>query len=160
MKRYNPADHYWRRKNGTVFSSRHNLEMPETDERYRAFLAEGGIPARYPRNQDNEESIAELDALLAPYGLRASPVTPREARKDAYIVEIDAIKEEAEHYHAEAYAWGLRGDADKRRQAQEQADRLFLSYLTKKEEIRQRFMAPLKIAILPSDEEGRSGSVL
>ena len=84
---YTPHDHYWRHENGTVYGSARGGECPPDDAVYQAWLAAGGLPTQYPRNEHGEESRAELAAVLAPYGLCVHPLTFQEAQD----VKLDAI---------------------------------------------------------------------
>lgn len=136
---YNPYDHYWRRSEGTVFSSRRQEEVSEKDPEYVAWLNDGQLPTAYPKDRHGHESIEELDKVLAPYGLAASTATMEETRRTAYAAEVDGIKESAENYNAEAYAWRLVGNEQQADRAQKRADECYRAYLEVKESIRKRY---------------------
>lgn len=85
---YDPFDHYWLRANGQLYSSARNIEVGDDDADYQAWLAVGNQPTMYPNDSTGVESIEELDKVLKPYGLRASPLTEEDLREAA---EVEAV---------------------------------------------------------------------
>lgn len=136
---YDPLNHYWkRREGGSVFSSLRGLEVPETDADYRQWLAEGNIPTLYP-TKNGVESVTALDEVLAPYDLRASPMTAEEQRRAAYVVEADPLFDEAQFYQTEADGHKALGNNKQAAEAEAKALEFKKQYAQKKEEIRERF---------------------
>lgn len=69
---YSPSDWYWLKADGTLFSSARIAIVPATDEAYLEWLATGNLPTPYPRDESDQESEAELQTVLDPYGLHAT----------------------------------------------------------------------------------------
>jgi hypothetical protein len=88
--RYDPLNWYWRKADGTIYSSAAQGVVSDTDPAYVAFLAGGSHPTPYPRDTAGQESEAELAAVLAPYGLYVSAAAARRAEILARLAEIDA----------------------------------------------------------------------
>ena len=87
---YDPYNWYWRKTDGTIFSSALQGVVSDADPDYVAFLAGGDHPTPYPKDTDGQESEAELAAVLAPYGLYVSAAAARRAEILARLAEIDA----------------------------------------------------------------------
>lgn len=66
---FNPADHYWRNDEGSIFSSRAMKTVSDTDAGYLDWLESGGIVTVWPRDDDGVQTDDALQAVLAPYGL-------------------------------------------------------------------------------------------
>jgi hypothetical protein len=66
---FNPADHYWRDDEGSIFSSRAMKVVSSADEEYCGWLANGGVVTVWPRDDNDEQTDNALQAVLAPYGL-------------------------------------------------------------------------------------------
>lgn len=77
---YNARDHYWIRKDGSLYSSARQCDCAPNDANYAAWCKSGGVATRYPLDSEGNESAAELAAVLAVYGLRLYPPTLREAQ--------------------------------------------------------------------------------
>lgn len=77
-----PGDWYWRKKDGSVYSSARDVEVSGDDELFRAWLDGGGRPTPYPRDAAGNESWAELMKVLAPYGLGVPNFNAYEKRGD------------------------------------------------------------------------------
>lgn len=71
MRDFDPGDWYWKADDGRVFASARREIVDEEDEVYLAWAAHGGHPTRWPLDDDEEQSIAALQAVLQPYGLWA-----------------------------------------------------------------------------------------
>lgn len=67
-----PQDWYWQRASGALFSSARIAEVSATDEAYVEWVERGFVPTPYPKDAEGSESVAELEAVLSPYGLHAS----------------------------------------------------------------------------------------
>lgn len=135
--------HYWARANGMIYSSERNMEVPADDEEYQAWLAAGGLPTAYPKDKNGNESVAELDAVLAPYDLRASSTTAEEQRRLAFEIEADPLLDRGLSYREEAAAWRRAGVLERATEADEWSNNAFDAYLKAKEKIRARF--PLEV---------------
>ena len=75
---YNPFDWYWRKKDGTVFSSRREREFPADDPEYQDWLAKGHTPKQYPVDNYGKENRDWMLAILEPWSLRIYPLTEAE----------------------------------------------------------------------------------
>lgn len=67
-----PSDWYWRRQDGTLFSSNRIAVVPEDDDAFLEWSADGRVPSPYPKDEDGKDSEAELQAVLTPYNLSAT----------------------------------------------------------------------------------------
>lgn len=72
---YNARDHYWIRKDGSLYSSARQCDCAPNDANYAAWCKSGGVATRYPLDSEGNESAAELAAVLAVYGLSMYPAT-------------------------------------------------------------------------------------
>jgi hypothetical protein len=72
VKPYDPSDWYWLKADGRLFSSARIAIVPATDETYLEWVATDGVPTPYPVDTEGNESTAELQAVLDPYGLHAT----------------------------------------------------------------------------------------
>lgn len=72
---YNARDHYWIRKDGSLYSSARQCDCATNDANYAAWCKSGGVATRYPLDSEGNESAAELAAVLAVYGLPMYPAT-------------------------------------------------------------------------------------
>jgi hypothetical protein len=91
MITYTPHNWYWRKADGTIFSSAAQGVVPADDPAYVAFQAAGGTPTPYPKDESGQESEAELAAVLAPYGLHVSQDA---ARREEIRARFDKIDQE------------------------------------------------------------------
>lgn len=66
---YNPVDWYWLMESGDVYSSARQVTCPPTDQEFMDWLAQGGQPSPYPRDEAGNESEAELATVLSVYGI-------------------------------------------------------------------------------------------
>lgn len=69
---YDPRAWYWIRRDGSVFSSERIATVAPGDAEYVAFLAAGKHPTKYPEDEHDNESVAELQAAIGPRGGFAS----------------------------------------------------------------------------------------
>ena len=81
---YDPTNWFWSRADGTVYSSAAQADLPADDAGYLAWRDAGGVATQYPCDDSGVESVVELAAVLAMYGLRAYPLTPEETRAAAF----------------------------------------------------------------------------
>lgn len=88
-KQFNAADWYWRKADGTLFSSKRIATVPATDAAFVAWSADGTMPTAFPRDTAGQESLAELQAVLARDGMSASLEAYAAARR--YAVETAGI---------------------------------------------------------------------
>lgn len=130
--------HYWTRANGMVYASERNIEISADDEEYQAWLVAGGLPTAYPKDKNGNENVAELDAVLAPYGLRASQLSAEEQRRAAYEKEADPLFEEAQFYQTEADGHKALGNNEQAAEAEAKALEFKKQYAQKKKDIRER----------------------
>jgi hypothetical protein len=79
---YNPFDWYWKKRDGTVFSSRRERELPADDPEYQAWLAKGHVPETYPVDTYGKENRDWMLALLKPWGLQIYPLTEAEEAEE------------------------------------------------------------------------------
>ena len=77
---YNARDHYWIRKDGSLYSSARQCDCAPNDANYAAWCKSGGVATRYPLDSEGNESAAELAAVLAVYGLSMYPATLVDAK--------------------------------------------------------------------------------
>ena len=82
MFEYDPYHHYWLKASGRVYGSAGDREVEADDHGYRAWLAAGGQPTPYPKDERGEESFDELMKVLRPYGL---------GRANYLRAELDAL---------------------------------------------------------------------
>jgi hypothetical protein len=90
MYNYTPQNWFWRKADGTIFSSAAQGIVPDDTPAYVAFLAGGAVPTPYPKDEAGEESEAELVAVLRPYGLHVSQGAARREEILTRLAEIDA----------------------------------------------------------------------
>jgi hypothetical protein len=90
MNTYIPQNWFWRKTDGTIFSSAAQGFVPEDAPAYVAFLAAGSVPTPYPKDESGQESEAELAAVLRPYGLHVSQSAAKREEILARLAEIDA----------------------------------------------------------------------
>ena len=69
MPEYDPHHHYWLKASGRVYGSAADLETDGDDPAYQAWLAAGGRPTPYPKDENGTECFDELMSVLKPYGL-------------------------------------------------------------------------------------------
>ncbi|MGU3539966.1 hypothetical protein [Methylobacterium sp. A54F] len=96
FKSIDPVDHYWQRDNGDLFGSARATIVRDTDPDFLAWQERDevtggtGRPSIWPRDPITAaQTMAGLQAVLAPFGLFAS----LETRKAALKAEIDASAE-------------------------------------------------------------------
>lgn len=75
-KDYNPFDWYWRSANGRVFSSARGMVVPADDTVFSTWMEDGTQPTVWPRDDADQQTNAELYAVLAPYGVKIDGYTP------------------------------------------------------------------------------------
>ncbi|MEY9364775.1 hypothetical protein ABH994_007496 [Bradyrhizobium yuanmingense] len=63
---YNPYDWYWRAEDGRIFASARQQIVDETDPDFVAF-SEFAAPTPWPRDDDGNQTLAELQRVLFPY---------------------------------------------------------------------------------------------
>lgn len=63
---YNPHDWYWRADDGRVFASARQQIVAEDDPDYLAFK-ELAAPTIWPRDEDGNQTLVELQRVLFPY---------------------------------------------------------------------------------------------
>lgn len=74
--RYDPHCWYWVDESGRIWSSARSLAITPSDSDYKMWVASGGVPTLWPRDETGQQTDEALDAVLAPYGLRCSPPDP------------------------------------------------------------------------------------
>jgi hypothetical protein len=65
----NLSQWYWLADDGRVFSAERAIVVTDEDALYLAFLAEGHIPAGWPRDVSGNQTDLSLQVALAPFGL-------------------------------------------------------------------------------------------
>lgn len=69
---YTPADWYWRRSDGKLFSSARIAVVNANDPDFVAWSAPGRVPTPWPRDETGVEQVSELQDVLGKHGLFAS----------------------------------------------------------------------------------------
>jgi hypothetical protein len=69
MTFYNPYNWYWLADDGRVCASARSIVTTENDSDYKAWVAAGGIPTPWPRDEEDEQTIAEMQRVLYPYNI-------------------------------------------------------------------------------------------
>lgn len=69
MSKYNPHDWYWKDDGGKIFSSAAEALVSDTDPKFKAWLARGLQPTRWPVDDTGTQTAAALDEVLAAHGL-------------------------------------------------------------------------------------------
>lgn len=69
MLRYNPYNWYWKDAAGRLFSSAARAVLHDDDAAYVEWLAGGGLPTPWPRDDQGEQTPRALDSVLAPYSI-------------------------------------------------------------------------------------------
>ena len=111
MPEYDPYHHYWLKDSGRVYGSAADLETGGDDPAYQAWLAAGGRPTPYPKDENDAESYDELMAVLRPYGL---------GRVNRLKLELEAL-DAASVRPLRALADGSAGTGDRARLAEIEA---------------------------------------
>jgi hypothetical protein len=111
MKDYDPKNWFWKKQDGKIYSSTAQGFVAVNDSAYVAFLASGGTPTPYPKDEAGQESEAELAAVLKPYGLHVSQAAARRVEILARLAEIDAAS--IRPLRAVADGTAEKADADK-----------------------------------------------
>lgn len=138
---FNPADHYWVRQDGRIYSSGRQEYVSDLCGEYEEWLSAGGIATPFPLDADGEESEDVLRVGLAKLGFAMfrNDEKPSERRERAYMSEVDAIREKVLSYQVEADGWILLGDAEKATAAVEKSESALREYVMGKERIRSRY---------------------
>lgn len=71
-KQYDARDWYWRREDGSLFSSARIESVADSDPDFLAWAEDGTPVSQYPRDEAGNESVAELQRVLDAYDLHAS----------------------------------------------------------------------------------------
>ncbi|NGO64184.1 DUF4376 domain-containing protein [Rhizobium daejeonense] len=66
---FDPANWYWIREDGALYSSASRAFVAANDTDYVLWLRTGAMPTPYPRDASGAESEAELAEVLRPYGV-------------------------------------------------------------------------------------------
>lgn len=71
ITKFDPANWYWKGGDGRVWGSarRGYVTSLDADAAYATFLAAGFSPTAWPKDPDGNEGAAELQAVLAQYGV-------------------------------------------------------------------------------------------
>jgi hypothetical protein len=93
MRIYNPIDWYWKSDDGRVFSSARQALISEADGGFKAFMASGGKPTRWPVDDEGRQTDAALQNVLTPYGLKVDPSAPVQKRQFSFLEFIDLFTE-------------------------------------------------------------------
>lgn len=97
---YTPADWYWAREDGAVWSSaKGDYIAPAGDTAYLEWTARGNRPTTWPRDDDGAQTDAALHEVLSPHGLGIG----LHAARDAALAEVMAHLE-AKSFRARATA--------------------------------------------------------
>jgi hypothetical protein len=63
---YDPYVWYWLADDGRIFSGKVEALVPDTDSDYQTFLL-GNVPTPWPRDDEGNQTLAELQRVLFPY---------------------------------------------------------------------------------------------
>ena len=74
MLAYNPNAWFWCADDGRVYSSASRSIVPADHEAFLAWVALGGVPTVWPRDDDGEQTEASLEPVLAAAGKQNAPV--------------------------------------------------------------------------------------
>jgi hypothetical protein len=91
----NPYDHYWRKKDGSVYSSRREREFPADDPEYLAWLVKENRPYEYPVDTYGKENRDWMLQILKPFGLRIYPLTEAEEYDEKILRQTRLVAVEA-----------------------------------------------------------------
>lgn len=69
---FNPADWYWIKEDGAIYSSASQAFVEADDAAFVAWRSAGATPTPYPRDTAGNESEAALQDVLSPYGIYLS----------------------------------------------------------------------------------------
>jgi len=69
MLHYDPLNWYWLASDGRLYSSAAGALIEDDDPAHLAWRAAGGHPTAWPADEDGDETVAALQAVLSPYGL-------------------------------------------------------------------------------------------
>lgn len=69
MADYDPFNWFWKAEDGRIYSSARQHVVGSDDLSYVEFLDNGGTPTVWPRNDDGEQTITAMLAVVEPYGL-------------------------------------------------------------------------------------------
>lgn len=89
--KYTPENWYWLKQNKQVYGSARMLEVQAADASYQSWLAEGNQPTPYPKDENGNESEAELAAVLAAFGLFVGSAEKNKAEIAAARVRRDEL---------------------------------------------------------------------
>ena len=67
MASYNPLDWYWLADDSRVFASARQAVVTDSDADYMAWLDAGNSPTPWPRDEAGEQTLAEMQRVMAPY---------------------------------------------------------------------------------------------
>lgn len=87
---FNPHNWHWLADDGRIFSSARGDLVSKNDSSFKEWKDAGGVPTRWPTDDEGEQTEASLHAVIQPYGLFVGLA----AYKDAAIRRIN---EAAEH---------------------------------------------------------------
>jgi hypothetical protein len=131
---YTPADWYWERAGGTLYSSKRSMEIAATDAEYLAWVESGGIPTQFPKDTHGNESYGEMLKVLT--GDHAADHSDITTLKDMQNFIIRARRAEIMTAEADPLKYGYEEDLA-RYGADDSRTRGSLSaWLVKKDEIR------------------------
>lgn len=79
---YNPADHYWLREDGRIYSSARQAYIDLDNPAYQAWVKRGGSATRFPKGPDRKESDDEMRVVLKKHGLAMFPGEVADGEKE------------------------------------------------------------------------------
>ncbi|KTS30873.1 hypothetical protein NS228_06125 [Methylobacterium indicum] len=115
MLTYDPRAWYWRADDGRVFSSAALGLVPPTGPGLAAWLADGGIPTVWPRDDAGVQTQGALDAVLRAAGVLASVPDVSSAQAKIALIRaghmpavkaaVAASDEEVQVWFSDARTW-------------------------------------------------------